>query len=372
MRTLVVSHSCVVDVNQKPYAHLASRGHEIAIAVPSSWRHDYSPSAIRPRRLRGFFGPLVPFRVIMRGSGALHSYMQPLRPILRSWKPTSVYIEEEPYSIAAYQWARASQAAGIPYAFFSLQNIPKRYPLPFAHSQRYVYAHATLGVALSSEVRDTLRQTGFSGTVEQLPLFVDTSVFHPRRGAARSAQYSFSGPVIGFLGRLVPEKGIHVLLDAFRSIRESTGASLLCIGSGPLAPLCRNTPGVLVADDVQHADVPFHLAAVDVLVLPSLTTKGWREQFGRALIEAMACEIPVVGTDSGEIPNLIQETGGGLVVREGRAPELADAIVRLLQDSSLSRSLAQRGRQEVLRRYSLDAVCDRLECILQRLSSPSR
>jgi len=373
VRTLVVSHACVVDVNQKPYSHLAARGHDVAIAVPSSWRHDYSPNAFRPSSLKGFSGPLFPLRVIMRGSGALHSYVQPLRPVLRSWKPASVYIEEEPYSIAAYQWARASHALGIPYAFFSLQNVPKKYPLPVALSRRYVYAHAKLGVALSTEVRDTLRQTGFFGMVEQLPLFVDTAAFHPiRPGQTRISQYRFNGPVIGYLGRLVPEKGIHVLLDAFTSIRNATGASLLCIGSGPLASLCRSTPGVIVAEGVRHAEVPGYLAGIDVLALPSISTKGWREQFGRALIEAMACEIPVVGTDSGEIPNIIRETGGGLIVREGRSSELAEAIVRLLQDSSLSRSLAQHGREVVLRRYSVEAVCDRLEAILGQLGSRSR
>jgi glycosyltransferase involved in cell wall biosynthesis len=127
----------------------------------------------------------------------------------------------------------------------------------------------------------------------------------------------------------------------------------------------------VVAEGVQHADVPRHLAGVDVLVLPSITTKSWREQFGRALIEAMACEIPVVGTDSGEIPNLIRETGGGLIVREWQQAELAEAVIGLLQDSALSRSLGQRGREAVLRRYSIEAVCDRLEGILRQLGSGS-
>jgi glycosyltransferase involved in cell wall biosynthesis len=279
-----------------------------------------------------------------------------------------VYIEEEPYSIAAYQWARASHGMGMPYAFYSLQNVAKKYPPPFAQSRHYVYSHARLGVALSADVRDALQQTGFSGTIEQLPLSVDTSVFHSdSSGHMRTAYYRFEGPVIGFLGRLVPEKGIYVLLDAFRSIRTATGASLLCIGSGPLAALCRNTPGVVVAESVQHAEVPAYLATVAVLVLPSITTKGWREQFGRALIEAMACEIPVVGTDSGEIPNLIRDTGGGLIVPEGQPSKLADAILRLFRDSSLSRSLAQRGHEAVHRRYSLEAVSDRLEAILRKM-----
>jgi glycosyltransferase involved in cell wall biosynthesis len=221
-------------------------------------------------------------------------------------------------------------------------------------------------------VRDTLRETGFSGMVEELPLSVDTSVFHPDpSGQIPTASYRFDGPVIGFLGRLVPEKGIHVLLEAFRSIQKATGASLLCIGSGPLATLCRNTPGVVVAEGLQHAEVPAYLAAVDVLVLPSITTKFWREQFGRALIEAMACEIPVVGSDSGEIPNLIRETGGGLVVREGDPSDLAVAILRLLQDSLLYRNLARRGREGVLRRYSLEAVSVRLEDIFHQLISRS-
>lgn len=368
MRLLVVSHSCVVDVNQRIYAALADRGHQVAIVVPARWRHDYARRPTQPQLLRSFTGPLIRVRVARVGSIPLHWYTQRLRPIVRRWRPNAIFIEEEPYSVSAFQWARVARLEHTPYAFFSLQNIAKHYPPPFTQTRRYVYDNSPIAAALTQDVRDTLRRTGFRGTIEILPLSVDVSAFSPSADHHEARErIGITPPVVGFLGRLVPEKGVDVLLESFTSVRAATGASLLCIGSGPMADLCRSTDGVIVADGVRHSDVPGYLGALDVLVLPSRTTSGWKEQFGRALVEALACGIPVIGSDSGEIPHLIRETGGGLVVREGDPADLSEALLRLLRDDGLARSLGQRGREAVCERYSLEAVSGRMENVLQRL-----
>jgi glycosyltransferase involved in cell wall biosynthesis len=87
-----------------------------------------------------------------------------------------------------------------------------------------------------------------------------------------------------------------------------------------------------------------------VLALPSLTTTSWKEQFGRVLQEAMACGIPVVGSDSGEIPHVIGDAG--LVTPEGDAAALRDALRRLMDDAHLRHDLGHRGRARVLERFT--------------------
>jgi L-malate glycosyltransferase len=82
-------------------------------------------------------------------------------------------------------------------------------------------------------------------------------------------------------------------------------------------------------------------------VLPSRTTRRWKEQFGRILVEAMACGAAVVGSDSGEIPHLIKRSGGGLVFREGQVSELCACLTRLLKDPTLLEQHRAQGRKYV-------------------------
>jgi glycosyltransferase involved in cell wall biosynthesis len=91
-----------------------------------------------------------------------------------------------------------------------------------------------------------------------------------------------------------------------------------------------------------------------VLVVPSRTTTGWKEQFGRVIIEAMSCGVPVIGSSSGEIPRVIDDAG--LIVAEGAPAELAAALRRLATTPALASDLAQRGRARVLAQYTQRAI----------------
>ena len=106
---------------------------------------------------------------------------------------------------------------------------------------------------------------------------------------------------------------------------------------------------------------------MDAMALPSLTRKNWKEQFGRVLIEAMACEMPVIGSDSGEIPNVIGDAG--LVTPEGDAQALAAALARLGADPALRADLARRGRQRVLDRFTQEQVARRTAALYQEVLS---
>jgi glycosyltransferase involved in cell wall biosynthesis len=95
---------------------------------------------------------------------------------------------------------------------------------------------------------------------------------------------------------------------------------------------------------------------MDLLCAPSLTTARWREQFGRMLIEAFACGIPVVASSSGEIPHVLGDAG--IVVPEGDTPRWRDAIVKLLDDETARRSLGEKGRQRAIARYDWASIAD--------------
>ena len=169
-----------------------------------------------------------------------------------------------------------------------------------------------------------------------------------------------------FAGRLVASKGLDDLLAAVRQLEAPV--ELLLIGDGAQRERLEGQPvpgsRVRVLSSLNHDEMPSGYRQLDVLVLPSHTTPTWKEQFGRVLVEALWCGVPVVGSDSGEIPWLIELTGGGLTFAEGDAEMLATRLRTLRSSPSLREQLAQTGKAAAERLFSVPAATDPLEAML--------
>ncbi len=113
--------------------------------------------------------------------------------------------------------------------------------------------------------------------------------------------------------------------------------------------------------------MPLRLGELDVLVLPSLTRPNWKEQFGRVLIEAMACGVPVIGSSSGEIPYVIGDAG--LIAAEGNVAALRASLQRLAGDRALRTELAARGRRRVLERFTHEHVARQTMTVYREILS---
>ena len=119
---------------------------------------------------------------------------------------------------------------------------------------------------------------------------------------------------------------------------------------------------------VPHVETPRYLSAFDLLIVPSETQPNWKEQFGRVITEAMASGTPVIGSSSGEIPNLIQKSNGGLVFAEKDADELAESLRSLMTQNDLRGKYAENGRNWVEREVSLSAVAKKMAATLTEVS----
>jgi glycosyltransferase involved in cell wall biosynthesis len=184
--------------------------------------------------------------------------------------------------------------------------------------------------------------------------------------------------VVGYVGRLRAEKGLDVLIAALaRLLRQQEPPDppprLLLIGSGPaqatleaLAHAAGCAHAVEFCPALPPAQVAQQMAArLHALVLPSRATPVWKEQFGRVLVEAMACGVPVVGSSSGAIPEVIG--GAGLTFAEDDAAALAACLQRLRQSPTLRATLAQRGRARVLQHYTQEHIAARTAACYRQL-----
>jgi L-malate glycosyltransferase len=362
MKLLVISHACIVPVNQQFYAELEREtGWEITIIMPSQWASEYG-GQLQPKRWPSFRGEIIDLPIFKSGSVPLHGYRSLLIPTLKRINPDAIYVHQEPYSIVAFQVYLANYLSiKKPISFFTWQNLAKSYPLPFRQMESWVLNQTHVMFSGSHGAEAVFRNKGFLGPSVILPAGVDTEFYHP--GAPTSALQDQlrdqPGQVLlGFLGRIVEEKGLKTLLHGLKLIQDLPW-KLVLVGNGAYENEVNKIARQLdLADRVQclgyvpHEQAPQYLAAFDILMLPSETRPNWKEQFGRVIIEALACGTPVLGSDSGEIPHLIQATGGGMIFAEGQPEALANQLRPLIMEPAIRDHLSTQGRNAVLKHYT--------------------
>jgi len=358
-RVLVVSHPSVLTVNQLPYERLRAHGWDPWLVVPSRWRHEYSSDRVfAPERLPALAGRISTRRVILPGRVQRHVYATEISRILGQVAPEIAFLEAEPTSLAAFQWGWALQGWGIPFAVQVDENLRRPYPAIARLIRRWSTARAAFAAARSPTAARLLNELAPSLPTPLVPHHVPEWT-QPAVGGERPF-------TVGYAGRFVPEKGLGDLVQAISLI---AGARARLVGNGPmLGELQRQAAAgapIDIVTDATHATMQAVYVGFDVLVLPSRTTPTWAEQFGRVLVEALSCGVPVVGSSSGEIPWVVESTGGGVVFPEGDVDALRRALVALRDDPGLRDRLASSGRAAVQERFSVPAVAGALSAALR-------
>jgi glycosyltransferase involved in cell wall biosynthesis len=366
-RVLWIWHAAVVAEYQKPIAALAAQGRwDMHLLVPEAWPERAGQMVALERR-RAECYTIHPAPVLFPHHYYLYFFPGLLIRLLRI-RPDVLHVYEEAHSFLPFLilllrpllervWGRR-----VPVLLYAAQNIVKRYPPPFRWFERYCFRHADAILACGDLVAATLRRKGYRGPLRVIPLPTDPAVFRrdPAARAALRAELAIppAAVVIGYAGKLVEEKGITTLLDAFLGLpADASGPHLLLAGGGPqrAALEARVAAGgatgrVHFLGSLTHARLVAALSAGDIWVVPSETRANWREQFGRAAVEAMACENAVVTSDSGELPRVVD--GAGCVFPEGDAAALRAILARLTADPDERGALGRAGRARVLACYT--------------------
>lgn len=383
MKLLVVSHACVTPVNQRFFADVARQmSWEITLVVPATWSNSYETgfAAVRSPEFHGDFRTISVWKP---GNIPLHLYKSSMVGLLGSVRPDAIYVHHEPYGAATFQLYLANRlSVRVPIGFYAAQNIVKNYPLPFRWIEQFVFRQSGFAFPCSAGALQVLRGKGYTGPAEELALPVDLAIYRPQPewAAAKRRELGIGAEefVIGYLGRLVEEKGLKTMFHALAQLPTRNWRAVL-VGSGPLETDLRALAGELgIADRivfigfVPHEEAPGWYSVFDLFVLPSETRANWKEQFGRVIIEANACEVPVVGTESGAIGDVLRSTGGGLIVPEADPGKLAGAIHSLMVDPGLRHQLAQTGAHSARTRYSQSYLANLFANVIERAVSGNR
>ncbi len=369
MHLLVVSHPCTTPINQQIYAELEQQtGWKISLIIPDQWKDEFG-NTLEGGTWPGLKAKIDKVPVWKNGHIVLHVYKRNWSNFLRKNRFDAIYVHNEPYALAAAQICRANaRTIRAPFGFYSAQNIFKQYPPPFRWLERMVYKESAYAFPITEAVEEVLLAKRFRGVSTVCPLPLDPAIYRPRgtEEDRRLIPRAEGEVVIGYVGRIVEPKGLRTLAAALPSLRDLPW-KLVVIGKGDFEETFRQ----LLADGgvsdrvaflgfVPHEETPRYLSAFDTLVVPSETQPNWKEQFGRVITEAMACETPVVGSSSGEIPNLIGKSNGGLVFPERDPVEFAKALRQILTDKDLRQKLGEDGRKWVEREVSLSAVAKKM------------
>ncbi|MBD2058700.1 glycosyltransferase family 4 protein [Oculatella sp. FACHB-28] len=372
MRILVASHTYIVDLNCEKLRLMAALepGIEVTIVVPRRWRPGGVQNKLIETRFRqeGSF-QVVPVSNFSENNQGLLLFGADLVSLLRKFRPEIIQVEQGSKALAYFELITLNRILRLnaKNVFFTWWNLPYDLKFPISWLESYNLRHTQGLIVGNQDGAEILQQRGYRGATKVMPqLGVDEKLFCPRLQPELTAKVGVKPHefVVGFVGRFVPEKGLLTLLKAVEKLGDRPW-KLLLLGRGPLKQTLMDEAAamgigdrIIWVESVPHDDVPRYINLMNCLVLPSetdkqfktLTSAGWKEQFGHVLIEAMACQIPVVGSDSGEIPYVIKDAG--LIFPEGNVVALSDCLAKLIDQPELARDLAQRGYSRAMTHYT--------------------
>jgi len=226
----------------------------------------------------------------------------------------------------------------------------------FFRYQDKILRNASAVVVQDVETASRLRELGYDNSRIRI---IRNGVQVPRLSEKRNYERLHGqSPVLLFVGRIVEEKGIFVLLDAFKEIRQSLRSSILwVVGDGSDLKRCKTYSEKIDLRNVvfwgRQTDVTQFYLEADIFVFPS-----FREGLPNVILEAMSYQMPIVTTNVGIIPQVIRNKKEGLLINPRDKKALVHAVKELVESPALGESLAQGARRKVEQDLSIKKNCE--------------
>jgi glycosyltransferase involved in cell wall biosynthesis len=379
-----VSHTYIEPATRSKLVYMAKH-QDVRLITPNSYPTSYGWRYLDAAGTAGLNIQSYPIHFLHLKRTATRWFLRSLDLGFAAFQPEIIHVEMEPHGwitcqVLSYQRLFAPTAKVVLFTWDNLtleEQGTKARLLEYLsmHNRRFVDSF----ICGNRAGRDILLAKGVPP--EQLDILpqwgIDPEVFYPypleqRKACRFRLGLSDSEFAIGFVGRLVEEKGILDLLRATERLRSGgkRTPTIVLAGSGNLEQVVRSRCAELhlrlvTVPPSSYEGVAEVMNALDVLVLPSQSRSFWKEQFGHVLIEAMACGVPVIGSDSGAIPDVIGD--GGLVFREGDSEQLCSLLLSCMESESFRCCLGHRGLTRALDNFTNSIIADRTLQIYDRL-----
>jgi glycosyltransferase involved in cell wall biosynthesis len=342
------------------YPLTARRDLDLHLLVPARWQEFKRATVADPPDDPGLAVEVAPILLPHAGPANWYLHFYPrLKRLLRRLNPDVIHLWEEPWSIVALHAVLLRRRAAV--VLEVDQNILKRLPPPFEAIRRFVLKRTDHILARSLAAAKVVQACGYTGAITPIGYGVDQDVFRP----AEPASMRPSGAVlrIGYVGRVIEEKGLDDALDALAKMKAP--ATFAIMGTGPHEPALRARIDALGLRDrvtftpwASPEAVAEFMRGLDVLVLLTRTTAAVREQFGRVILEAQSCGIPVIGSECGAIPQVVGT--GGWIVPESDPATLAQRLDAIAVDPAERHRRGLLGQANVANHFTYEAVAEAL------------
>lgn len=333
-------------------------GWDITVLVPPYWKELWSGGKKLLEKSKDEMYELVTGKILFAGNLHMAVFYSHLKWLLKNIKPDIIDLEDEPFNLGSFQiiFYRNRYSPNSKVILHASQHQYKNYPIPFNFIEKYVLKRTEAILARNEMAMEVLRRKGYGGILKKITHGVNTDAFHPRGLPELCREINPENkPLVGYVGALGVHKGLHHLIEAAKGLQ----CKLLFVGEGSykkdLMDLVNQTRvDAQFVPSATHEEIAQFMNCMDIFVLPSITMANWVEKFGRVLIEAMSSGIAVLGSSSGEIPNVIGDAG--MVFKEGNVTDLHEKLEYLIRNESKRNELGWKARKQVQQKYSWEHI----------------
>ena len=387
---LVISHSCFVSVNRLIYRELAALGWSVEIVIPE--QHNFG-SGIRTSEDDSPRDPKI-HRLPMLGLHGRFRIYQGLFKLLDRLQPRIVFMDNDYASLLAWLLGRWTNSNNSTLIVQTNDNLIKN-PWSEISQGRIKSGFGSIGIKLLSDLVNSkikhifainsvgiklLNSMGYAGRVSQIPLGYDPNLFcnDPQTRLEIRKSLGLSKTTIAYFGRVIPEKGLHILIEALAKLKDLEWQLLLDEFKAYRNPYYEHIKSLIKEHDLEsrvvefeatHQEMPRYFNAADIVVMPSVSTPNFKEQYGRVAVEAMACGCLVIASDSGALPEVIGD--GGIIVPENSQEALGDALSKALQNVEFRENLVNLATKRAINYLSIHQQRDLMSQVFSKILSPT-
>ena len=383
---MVLSHACFTAINRNVYVALVALGWRLELVIPQ-YLPGLDSRQADPKRVED---PPIHWVQVKGKTNQRFWSFEGLQTILEIRKPRAIYLEGDPASVLAIHCARWARRNDVPLVCYTIENriapllrgvFRADFPAVARTLRSFLMTRLTrsaiaLVFVLCDAAAESMKVLGFAGRIFKMPLGYEPAVFRPDQEAREKirARHNLRAPVIAYIGRMVPGKGVEFLIEALGKLMDLEWHFLVDeFSSGERGDYSDRVQRQIAANPklgartlrfhADHYEIAAYMNAADVVVAPSCLP----EQYGRVLAEAMACGKVVIASDTGAYPELVG--GCGIIVPQADPQALASVLRQVLVDSSVGRELGTKAAARALKALSMEVQVNIIDQRLKEMLS---